>query len=216
LNYGRGATRDRSGKQTIEVAIQKRLDKFLLDVNLGEEGFVCLSGRNGSGKTSFMKVVAGLMRPDEGHVWINGIEVTEWPMERRRVVMVTPDSALPNLEVDAHLLWGAKLRRKRIDQGRLERTKEDLGIDFQGNVGKLSMGMRERVALATALLAAPSAILVDEAFANLHEKEQFISSYRKLAAESRIDVIFSTQDDSDGKMADHLYLMEQGKAMKRF
>ena len=210
------ATRLGSSKRVIEVAVQKRLDQFLLDVNFGDGGFVCLAGRNGSGKSSLMKIIAGLMRPDEGQVWINGIDVTDWPMEKRRVVMVTPDSALPSMEVDAHLLWGAKLRGRRVESSRLETTKEDLGIDFQGTVGRLSMGMRERVALATALLASPSAILVDEAFANLHEKEEFIASYRKLAAEARIDVVFSTQDDSDGKLADHLYLMEQGKAMKRF
>ena len=86
--------------------------------------------------------------------------------------MVTPDSALPNLEVDAHLLWGASLRGKAVEPSKLEMTKEELGIDFSGTVGKLSMGMRERVALATALLVSPSAILVDEAFANLHEKRE--------------------------------------------
>ena len=91
-----------------------------------------------------------------------------------------------------------------------------MGIDFHGRVGKLSLGMRERVSLATALLSSPAGILVDEAFSNLHEREEFVSSYRKLAADAGVDVVFSTQDDSDGGLAEHLYVIEDGRAARRF
>ena len=77
------------------------------------------------------------------------------------------------------------------------------------------MGMKERVALATALLSSPSAILVDEAFSNLHEREGFIAAYRRLTEEAGIDVVFSTQDESEGRLSDHLYLMSEGKTLKR-
>ena len=93
-----------------------------------------------------------------------------------------------------------------IGEERLQAVKEALGIDFQGKVGKLSLGMRERVSLATALLSAPAAILVDEAFSNLHEREEFIAAYRKLTTDAGIDVVFSTQDESDGRLAEHLYV----------
>lgn len=83
-------------------------------------------------------------------------------------------------------------------------------------MGKLSLGMRERVSLATALLSSPAAILVDEAFSNLHGREEFVSSYRGLASGARIDVVFSTQDESDGKLAEHLYVLDEGRAAKRF
>jgi molybdate/tungstate transport system ATP-binding protein len=75
--------------------------------------------------------------------------------------------------------------------------------------------MRERVSLATALLARPRAIFVDEAFSNLHEREAFIGSYRKLAADAKVDVVFSTQDESDSRLADHLYVMSEGKSVRR-
>ena len=164
----------------IEAAVQKRFGQFSLDAAMSEGGFICLAGKNGSGKTTFLRIVAGLTKPDGGHVKINGRDVTGMPLEKRGVVMVTPESSIPSMQVDEHLRWGAKLKGVEIGKERLEAVKEALGIDFHGKVGKLSLGMRERVSLATALLSAPAAILVDEAFSNLHEREEFISSYRKL------------------------------------
>jgi molybdate/tungstate transport system ATP-binding protein len=198
------------------AAVRKRVGLFSLDVTMSDGGFICLAGKNGSGKTTLLRILAGLSKPDGGQVRIAGEDVTGLPLDKRRVVMVTPGSFIPNLQVERHLEWGARLRGIEVSGERLRRVKEQLGIDFRGQVGKLSMGMRERVALGTALLSAPSAILVDEAFANLHEKERFVGAYRGLSAESKIDVIFSTQDVADGELAEHLYVMDGGKVTKSF
>jgi molybdate/tungstate transport system ATP-binding protein len=198
------------------AAVRKRFGLFSLDVTMSDGGFICLAGKNGSGKTTLLRILAGLSEPDGGQVRIAGEDVTGMPLDRRRVVMVTPGSFIPNLQVERHLEWGARLRGIEVSGERLRGVKEQLGIDFRGQVGKLSMGMRERVALGTALLSAPSAILVDEAFANLHEKERFVGAYRGLSAESKIDVIFSTQDVADGELAEHLYVMDGGKVTKSF
>jgi molybdate/tungstate transport system ATP-binding protein len=200
----------------IEASVQRRLGQFSLDVTINEAGFTCLAGKNGSGKTSFLRILAGLVKPDAGHVKINGRDITGLPIEKRGVVLVMPESSIPNMEVDAHLRWGARLKKVEVSDERLAVVKEDLGIDFQGRVGKLSLGMRERVSLATALLSSPEGILVDEAFSNLHEREKFISTYNRLAADSGIDVVFSTQDDSDGRLAEHLYVIVDGRATRRF
>jgi molybdate/tungstate transport system ATP-binding protein len=200
----------------IDAAVRKRLGRFSLDAAVCEGGFTCLAGRNGSGKTTFLRVLAGLIEPDEGHVKINGRDVTRLPLEKRGIVLVMPESSIPSLEVDAHLLWGARLKKEAVSEERLAAVKEGLGIDFNGRVGKLSLGMRERVSLATALLSCPAGILVDEAFSNLHDREEFVSSYRRLTHEAGIDVVFSTQDDSDGRLSEHLYAMEDGKATRRF
>ncbi|MDG6925431.1 MAG: ABC transporter ATP-binding protein [Nitrososphaerota archaeon] len=194
----------------IETRVKKKLGTFLLSVELADEGFICLIGRNGSGKSTFMKVVAGQLPIDEGFVKVDGVEVSKMPVERRGVVLVTPGSSIPHLEVDKHLVWGARHRRVRVDLARVALVKERLGIDFTGRASALSLGMKERLALATALLSEPRVILVDEAFSNLHDRRGFISSYRTLATEAGIDVIFSTQDEADASLADHVYSMSEG------
>lgn len=195
----------------IDASAKKNLGKFSLSAELHDGGFICLAGRNGSGKSSFLKTISGQLKMDEGFVRVGGRDVTGLPMEQRGIVIVTPSSSMPHLTVDAHLRWGAKLRRKPLDEARVSKVKAELGVDFKGKVRTLSLGMKERVALATALLSSPQAILVDEAFSNLHERNDFVAAYRVLAKGADIDVVFSSQDAADGSLADHLYTIAEGK-----
>jgi len=196
----------------IDVLAKKKLGQFSLAATLTDSGFICLTGGNGSGKTCLMRAVAGLLPLDEGHVRINGRDVTKFPLEVRGVVMVTPGSLFPHMSVDAHLTWGSRLRKLILSSDHLALVKRELGIDFTGRVSELSLGMRERVSLATALLSSPKVILVDEAFSNIHDRGDFMAAYRKLVSDARMDLIFSTQDRSDGAYSDHLYVMSNGVA----
>jgi molybdate/tungstate transport system ATP-binding protein len=198
----------------IDLNVRKKLGQFWLEASMADGGFICLAGNNGSGKSSLMKAVAGLYQLDEGHVRINGADVTTSPPETRGVVMVTPGSLIPHLSVEAHLTWGARLKNLRVADERLSEVKSTLGINFAGRVSQLSLGMRERVSLATAFLSSPKVILVDEAFSNLHERREFIACYRKLTSEVGIDVIFSTQDRSDSSLSEHTYAIADGRTEK--
>jgi len=198
----------------LEALVRKKLGTFNLDAALAGSGFICLAGRNGAGKTTMMKAIAGLDPLGDGYVRVNGEDVSALPAERRKVVMVTPSSAIPHLEVDSHITWGARLGGNRPSKGRIDDVKSRLGIDYDGRVGRLSLGMKERVILATALLSPCRVILVDEAFSNLHEREAFIGSYRELAKSAGIDVVFSSQVESDGQLADRLFVIENGSTKK--
>jgi molybdate/tungstate transport system ATP-binding protein len=198
----------------IEASVRKKLGQFSLDASLAGSGFICLAGRNGSGKTTMMKAVAGLDPLGDGFVKVNGDDVSALPAERRRIVMVTPSSAIPHLNVDSHISWGGSLSGHRPPRSRVDEVKSRLGIDYGGRVGNLSLGMKERVLLATALLSSCRVILVDEAFSNLHERDAFMGSYRELANGAGIDVVFSSQVESDGRLADQLVVIESGSTKR--
>jgi molybdate/tungstate transport system ATP-binding protein len=200
----------------IDVRAKKVLGKFVLDAELHDEGFICLTGKNGSGKSTFLNLVAGTLPLDEGSVGVNSKDLTRVPLEKRRIVLITPDSYIPHLTVDKHLLWGAKLSGVEPDPSLVEKVMNSLGIVCSGKVAKLSLGTRERVSLATALLSKPRLILVDETFSNIDSRDLFISEFRRLSTESGIEVIFTTQFQDDAKNADHQYLMEAGKMKKVF
>ena len=194
----------------IEANVRTLLGKFQLDAELNASGVTCLMGRNGSGKTTLLRAIAGFLRVEEGFVKIGGVDVTRFPIESRGVVMVTPSSCFPHMNVDPHLIWGARLRKTSPSSEEVSRVKSELGIDYGGPVRNLSLGMRERVALATALLASPKAILVDDVFTSLHQREEVIASYSRLVTERGIDLIFSCQDETDGWLAAQMYRMDNG------
>lgn len=200
----------------LDVSARLKRNNFLLQADLRDSGFICLTGPNGSGKSTLLGVVAGTIRPDSGHVKISEEDVTDRRIEDRGVVLVAQGSFIPHLEVEAHLVWGAKARRRELGKGQLVRVKEALGISFSGRVDELSLGMRERVSLATALLSGPKAILVDEAFANIDDRVRFMENYRSLCRENDIDVLHTTQHKSDALASDHHYDMNAGTAARVF
>ena len=191
------------------------MGQFSLSAELQDSGFICLAGRNGSGKTTLLRAIAGLLPVDDGYIRIDGVDVTRLPAEKRGAVMVTSNSFFPHLDVDSHITWGARLKRIKPDEGKVSKVKAELGIDFGGPVRNLSLGMRVRVALATALIASPKMILADEAFSNLHERDDFIASYRRLVCAAGVDLIFSTHDETDGRLAEHLYVIDNGTTIRQ-
>ncbi len=200
----------------IQVRVKKRFGDFLLDAEISDEKFVCLTGKNGSGKSTLLRIIAGQLKPDEGTIKLNSKLITKLPSEERSVVLVTPDSFIPHMEVEKHLIWGAQVRRVSISEEYLNQVKRDLGITYGGRVAKLSLGMKERVALATALLSKPEMILVDEVFSNIDNRKEFMNSFGALAKKAGIDIIFSTQNLEDSSLSDHYYNLVDGKSTRLF
>ena len=200
----------------IQAEVKKKLGSFSLDANISDEHFICLTGKNGSGKTTLLNLIGGILTPDEGHITLNSKKITNLPIERRQVSIITPDSCIPHLDVDRHLVWGAEKKGLNVEHDYITEIKKNLGISFGGKVRKLSLGMRERVALATSLISKPELILVDEALSNIDNRRDFIDTFKNLAMEAKIDVIFTTQSPEDSSQADHHYRLDSGKSTRLF
>jgi ABC-type sugar transport system ATPase subunit len=200
----------------IEAEVRKRLGNFTLDARVFDENFVCLTGKNGAGKTTLLNLIGGILRVDEGHVTLNAKTITDLPIERRGVSIVTPDSCIPHLNVDEHILWGAKNKGLKTEQDYISEVKTSLGINCSGKVKKLSLGMRERVALASSLISRPELILIDEALSNIDSRSDFIDVFKDFVAKAKIDVIFTTQYVEDSRLASHHYQLESGKSTRLF
>jgi len=200
----------------IEANVGKKLGNFSLDASISDEHFICLTGRNGSGKTTLLNLIGGTLTPDSGYITLNSRKITNLPIEKRHVSIVTPDSCIPHLEVDNHLTWGVEIKHVHVEDDYVAEVKTSLGINFSGKARKLSLGMRERVALATSLISKPELILVDEAISNIDNHTDFLNAFKGLAAKARIDVIFTTQYPEDSAQADHHYRLESGKTTRLF
>jgi molybdate transport system ATP-binding protein len=157
----------------------------LIDVeDLAVDGVVALAGPSGAGKTTVLRTVAGLARPDRGRIacdgdtWLDTERGVDVPPERRRAALVFQDHALfPHMSALRNVAYGAHGDRRRGEE-----LLERLGVAHRAGArpSELSGGERQRVALARALASEPRALLLDEPLASLDPRTR-ASAGRELA-----------------------------------
>lgn len=156
---------------SFDVAVEKRLGEARIAIAFrAEAGLTALFGPSGSGKTSVLNMIAGLLRPDAGHVTVAGETLfgdgVDLPPERRHAGYVFQDARLfPHLSVRANLLYG----RRGPGWIGLEEVAGLLGLGrlLDRRPRTLSGGEARRVAIGRALLSAPRFLLMDEPLASL-------------------------------------------------
>ncbi|RPI53537.1 MAG: ABC transporter ATP-binding protein [Acidobacteria bacterium] len=141
-----------------------------IDVAPGE--LLVLVGPSGSGKSSLLRLIAGLEDPTAGRVLIDEQDVTGWPPQDRDLAMVFQSYALyPHKTVRENLMFGLRMRRVPPSEiaDRVQHTATALGIDklLERKPAQLSGGERQRVALGRAVVRKPKAFLLDEPLSNL-------------------------------------------------
>ena len=171
-------------------------------------------GNNGSGKTVMMKCICGFLRPDEGHVFVNGLEVgkdIDFP-EDMWIIIETP-GFLPGVTGMKNLKLLASLRGIADDR-RIRQTIERVGLDskLRKPVSKYSLGMRQRLGIAQAIMEDPSLLILDEPFNGLdtHGVAKIRSLIKELRAEGKTILLASHNQADIDELCDTVCEMDAG------
>ncbi len=211
------------------ISIQNVAKRFgdyqaLSDINLTieDQEFMVLLGASGCGKTTLLRIIAGLETQSTGEVWIGDTRVDHLPPKDRGIAMVFQNYAVfPHLTVFENIGFGlrmAKLPNAQVKE-RVERTAELMHIEqLLGRYsGELSGGQRQRVAVARALAMEPDVILMDEPLSNLDAllRMEMRAELKGVLAQSKTTTIYVTHDQVEAmSMADRISVMHEGRIVQ--
>ncbi|MCX7356255.1 MAG: molybdenum ABC transporter ATP-binding protein [Alphaproteobacteria bacterium] len=211
---------------SLEVSVEKSLGGFALNAAFScGAGITALFGQSGSGKTSVINMIAGLLRPERGRITVDGRTLfdaaakTNVPPHRRRIGYVFQDARLfPHLTVRQNLLYGRYFSPAEGRYATFDQVVELLGIAQlldRRPVG-LSGGEEQRVAIGRALLASPRILLMDEPLASLDDarKGEILPFIERLRDEMRLPILYvSHAMDEVARLADTMVLMANGSVV---
>lgn len=207
---------------TYKNAKEKTIHNATINIERGE--IITILGKSGSGKSTILRLIAGLEVPDWGSISINGQVMTDdlqfVQPEKRGVGMVFQDYALfPHMTVAANVKFGLKKMKRRDKEARLQEVMELVGLTgFEKRYPyELSGGQQQRVALARAMAPNPSLIMFDEPFSNLDADLQIKirDELRDILKKAAITSIFVTHDQADARaLSDQVIIMEDGRVIQ--
>ncbi|EFQ81907.1 sulfate/thiosulfate import ATP-binding protein CysA [Aeromicrobium marinum DSM 15272] len=208
----------------IEITgITKRFGDFVAldDINLSVPSgqLTALLGPSGGGKSTLLRVVAGLESADTGRIEIEGIDTTDLPAQKRNVGFVFQHyAAFKHLSVRRNVAFGLEIRKQPKDQitAKVEELLELVHLTQWGDrlPSQLSGGQRQRMALARALAIEPSVLLLDEPFGALDAKvrKELRDWLRRLHDEVHVTTVFVTHDQEEAlEVADTIVVINEGR-----
>jgi multiple sugar transport system ATP-binding protein len=193
-----------------------------LDLQVEDGEFMVLVGASGCGKTTLLRLIAGLEEPSAGRIVIADKDVTERPPRQRDVAMVFQSYALyPHMSVRQNLGYGLKVRRtpKRDARRRIEEVAELLGLSelLDRRPAELSGGQRQRVAMGRAIVREPKAFLMDEPLSNLDAKLRvgMRASLSELHARLGVTTVYVTHDQVEAMtLGQRVAVMRDGRILQ--
>lgn len=175
-------------------------------------------GKSGCGKTTLLKILAGLLPADQGSFAIAGKEMLSLRPQHRHVVYISQEPLLfPHLTVSENIAFGLQVRKQNnaVIRKTVDRTLEQLMLAPQAHKmpSMLSGGQRQRVAFGRALVVQPQVMLLDEPFGSLDTatRADMQRLYRQVATENKTTSLFVTHDLKEALiMGDGIARMQQG------
>jgi molybdate transport system ATP-binding protein len=210
----------------LDLCVQKRQGRFRIDAAfLSREGVTAVFGSSGAGKTSIINMVAGLARPDAGHIIVNGRTLfdagagVDIPPEKRRIGYIFQDGRLfPHLSVRTNLTYGMRLTLVKARYVTFDQVVDLLGIGhlLMRRPANLSGGEKQRVAIGRALLTSPSLLLMDEPLASLDlaRKAEVLPFIARLARELSIPILYVSHSLNEVlNLADTIVVLDAGRVV---
>jgi len=208
----------------LSVAVAHHFGSFTLDAAFDSAGgLTAIFGRSGAGKTSLINAIAGLLRPERGHILIDDEVLTDTergifvPPRRRRIGYVFQEGRLfPHLSVRQNLLYGRWFAPKGGGAGEVERVIELLGIGalLQRRPANLSGGEKQRVAIGRALLARPRLLVMDEPLASLDEarKTEILPYIERLRDDAGVPIVYVSHQVAEvARLATTMVVLTEGR-----
>ena len=209
---------------TFAVEIRHSQGDFRIEADFTSEGGVtALFGRSGSGKTSVLRIVGGLVRPDHGRILIGDQVLLDTskgiclPPHRRGLGYVFQEPRLfPHLSVRQNLNYGQWFARSRSSFADLDRIIGMLGLEalLPRRPGHLSGGEKQRVAIGRALLASPRILLMDEPLSALDEarKAEILPYIERLRDDLNLPILYVSHSVGEvARLADRVVAMADGR-----
>jgi len=196
-----------------------------INLSLSKGGFIAITGKSGCGKSTLINILGGLDSPDQGHVMIQGEDISR--MDDRRLTLFRRDrvgiifqffNLLPILNLEENIVLPYLLREgSNPPAAKMERLLQDIGLLERRyhHPHELSGGEMQRVAICRALINDPEIILADEPTGNLDSAsgKQVLEILQRLRDEQEKTIILVTHSQEGASMADRVIQMRDGKLL---
>lgn len=205
--------------QNVEI----RYDDFVairdLNLSIKDGEFFTFLGPSGCGKTTTLRALVGFIHPSSGRVIVDGVDITDVPVEKRNIGMVFQSYALfPTMTVYENIAFGLKV--KKLSKGEVKKKVCDVAKKIEisesqlsRNVSELSGGQQQRVALARAIVLEPKILCLDEPLSNLDAKLRvgLRHELKRLQKNLGITTLYVTHDQEEAlTLSDHIAVFNNG------
>lgn len=201
------------------IGISKRFSGFTLgplDIRVETDNTLVIVGPTGSGKTTILNLITGLVKPDSGSILLNGIDITNNPVHLRRTGYIfQKPSLLPHLDVYENIVFGLAKKDRNKKGAQVIGLLDHLGIShlIRRNISDLSGGELQKISLARTLVTDPQVILMDEPLAHIDQlmQKSLRLELRKILKIRKVPSIYVTHFADDVyALADSVLLLKNG------